>query len=104
LPPQATAFYVDDDPLTVTGNVLNPPFDEIYEANLAFQRQKEAPASEAGIASVTPITGRSARSKKAPEGAKASKDSVTRVLADVFPVSVSSKRVMVELRVSRFTT
>jgi site-specific DNA recombinase len=92
------AFYLDDDPLTVTGNVLTPLFEEIHEANLAYQRQKGASSAETGIATVTRITGRPGRNKKAHEGAKASKDSLTRVLADVFPVSVSSKRVMVELR------
>jgi hypothetical protein len=80
--------------------VLNPPFDEIHEANWVYQRQKElAGVSKPDAATVTPIRRelRAGNSKRR-GGAATSQDSLTAVLADVFPVRVSSKRVMVELR------
>jgi hypothetical protein len=64
------AFYLDDEPVTVTGTVLKPPFDEIHAANLVYRRQPQvAAASEVGTATVTPITARSGnRQQKAPAG------------------------------------
>jgi site-specific DNA recombinase len=34
-------FYLDDEPLAVTDDELNPPFEEIQDANAAYQRYKQ---------------------------------------------------------------
>lgn len=87
-------FYLDDEPLAVADDELSPPFEQIHQAHAAYQRYKQLsigqrpskPASQ----NVTPITNRRPnRTAGTPD------ENQTPVLADIFPVSGSSKRLMV---------
>jgi site-specific DNA recombinase len=92
-------FYLNDDPLAVTWDELNPPFDEIREAVDVYQRYKALTVgARPGV--VTPLRSRGGVNHKnrRPNLAVAAPDDRTPVLADIFPVRVSSKRVVVELR------
>jgi site-specific DNA recombinase len=92
-------FYLNDDPLAVTRDELKPPFGEIKQAVDVYQRYREVTV-DAPPGLVTPISSRMRpNDKKRRSNLEAgAPDDRMAVLADVFPVSVSSKRVMVELR------
>jgi len=97
-------FLNDEDTISVTRDLLNPPFDEIQEASWIYQRQKAlaleerkpVPSSRARVIQNKTKTPQNS-SRRGP-GATPTGETETPVLADIFPVSVSSKRVMVELR------
>ncbi len=96
-------FYLDDeDTISVPSYVLNPPFDEIQEASWVYQRQKAlALGSKTPHAIHMTRVNRQEQSKdeNGPSlAAGPTQGTVTPELADIFSVSVSSKRVMVELR------
>ncbi len=89
-------FYVDDEPLGVAEDELRPPFDEIRDASVAYQRYKELTVGR------RPRTGKPVVGEMAAEKNKRSDLTVgalvedrTPVLTDVFSVGVSSKRVVV---------
>jgi site-specific DNA recombinase len=87
-------FFVDDDlTISVTRDVLNPPFDEIHEAARVYERQALALRNGA----VTSLDVGKHESWRSLRTAPTS-EPVTPVLADLFSVHVSSKRVMVEPR------
>ena len=96
-------FLNDEDSIAVTRDVLNPPFDEIQEASWVYQRQRAVALGDRKEASspakVVPIrSGRPQNLIRRGPRTASNRETVTPVLADIFPVSVSSKRVMVELR------
>ena len=100
-------FYIDDEPLAVAQDELNPPFDEIHEAADVYRRYKELTVGARDNV-VTPISARRGinhKKRRSNHSAGAPNDR-TAVLADAYPVSVSSKRVMVELlgRYSNWTS
>jgi site-specific DNA recombinase len=95
-----TQLFLDDDPtVSVTRGRLNPPFDEIREASWVYHRQK-ALSTCAGRRPAVPQSVPGDRPVKAHRSSTATpiKETRTPVLADIFSVSVSSERVMVELR------
>ncbi|SHH31019.1 Site-specific DNA recombinase [Jatrophihabitans endophyticus] len=82
-------FFVNDDPLIVTHDEAQAPFDEIREASVVYHRYK----------SLTLGQRQSHRTKKRPTAnGKASSFSRILVLSDVVPVQSSSKHHLVELR------
>jgi site-specific DNA recombinase len=91
-------FYLDDEPLAVADDELTPPFAEIQDANAAYQRYKQLTigqrsnktAAPQDSQNVTPIT-----NKRPNRTAGTPDENRTPVLADIFPVRGSSKRVMV---------
>jgi site-specific DNA recombinase len=90
-------FYLDDEPLTVVKDERKPPFDEIQQAAWAYQRYKGLTLGKTGqvkqAGSVSVIT---AQTNRRPSlTAEAPAENQAPVLADVFPVRVSSKRVVV---------
>ncbi len=90
-------FYLNDDPLTVTSADLKPPFDEIHDASIAYERYK---ALTAGSRTRQPEQANTAATysttKKRPhQMAETLNGNQTPVLADIFSVDVSSKRVLV---------
>ena len=88
-------FFLDEDPIAVAHDVLKQPFDEIRDAGWAYARQKEL-AGWAARTSDSCLCGRGRRN--AGQRAGVSEDDPSSVLADVFPVRVSSKAVLVEPR------
>ena len=79
-------LYLDELPeVSVIRDVLNPPFDEIDDTSWVYQQQ-----------TALSINKRKQNSPGLP--ARAVRTTNTPVLADVFPVSGSSKTVLVELR------
>jgi site-specific DNA recombinase len=94
-------FFINDDEtsVAVVDDVLRPPFDEIRDAEQAFRLHER-------YGSVTPIRegarkrsgGRPTSPTKQKSALSGGSDAPHAVLADIVPVSVSSKRVMVELR------
>jgi DNA invertase Pin-like site-specific DNA recombinase len=100
-------FYLDDDnQVTVTSDVLNPPFDEIQEASWVYQRQKKdlALGHRTSADQLPTMTTKLTNENRPGHKTGPVQDHQTPVLADIFRVSGSSKRVMVELRVSGFRT
>jgi site-specific DNA recombinase len=90
-------FYLDDEPLAVVGDWRKPPFDELATAAETYQRYRE-PATAAYRQQPEPSVARVIRldtRRRPSQTAETPSETVTPVLADVFPVSVSSKRVMV---------
>ncbi len=88
-------FYLDDEPLSVVQDELKPPFDEIQEAATSYQRYKELSIgrrARTGKPTAEQTNRRPNLTVGAPE-----EDRVP-VLADVFSVNGSSKRVVVEHR------
>jgi site-specific DNA recombinase len=93
-------FYLNDDNhVAVTNDVLNPPFDEIQEASWVYQRQKDLALGHRTSGNRLPVLPTRPTNENRP-GHKTGpvQDHQTPVLADIFRVSGSSKRVMVELR------
>ncbi len=95
-------FYLDDDnQVSVTGDVLNPPFDEIQDASQSwvYQRQKDLALGHRTLGSRLPAPSPTWTNENG-SGHKTGpiQDHQTPVLADIFRVNGSSKRVMVELR------
>ena len=89
-------FYLNDDPLTVAAADLKPPFDEIRDATFAYQRYKELTAEGHHHRAPSTETARVVTIKKRPNRSVETFDeNLTPVLADIFSVGVSSKRVMV---------
>ncbi|MCW2844269.1 MAG: Site-specific recombinase [Nocardioides sp.] len=82
-------FFVDDDPLKVADEVRRQPFDDLGEAYDVYTHYK----AHSGLSTEANY----ARSRSSSTATPASSDE-TPVLANIFPVGVSSKRVLVELR------
>jgi hypothetical protein len=80
-------FLLDDEPLRVATDQIKPPFDEIREAVETYQAYQEL------------ALGRQARQPRVRNAVRlpGREQNQTLVLADIFPVSVSSKRVLVEV-------
>ena len=90
-------FYLDDDTrVTVTSDVLNPPFDEIQDASWVYRRQKDLALRHRTSADQLPT--KSTNENRPGHKTGPVQDHQTPVLADIFRVNGSSKRVMVELR------
>jgi site-specific DNA recombinase len=99
-------FYLDDVPTAVASDERKPPFDEIRRASWVYGRYKAitvgqvVPARQARTDQVSPeSTGggtEANRRSSLATGTPASDETLT--LADIFSVSGSSKRVVVELR------
>ena len=99
------AFFIDDDPIAVTHAVLTPPFEEIQEAHRAYERASaDTSDSDPDVSdTMTPIEAargaddrtRDLANQKRHGDAVASEAILASVLADVFPVRVSSKQVVV---------
>lgn len=89
-------LYIDDEPVRVTCDVLNPPFDEIQDAGRAFEARQGEAASHALKLAISDKAGSKDNSHRAVQAAVALEDQ-TPVFADLYSVNVSSKRVMVEL-------
>jgi site-specific DNA recombinase len=87
-------FIDEGDQVTVAKDVLNPPFDEIVEASWIYQRQKSLAI---GKRNPRQVGSRPQINKGRDRLAASFGENKTPVLADLFPVSVSSKRVMVEM-------
>ncbi len=82
--------------VAVSQSELKPPFDEIQGAANAYGRYKQLTVgarSKVGTRARTP--GVATNSTKRRNLAAAPEDDQTLVLADIFPVGVSSKRVLV---------
>ena len=101
------AFFIDDDPIAVARAVLTPPFEEIQQAHRAYQEATAACTSVSDSSATVAMIGpahsadnrtRDLASQKRHGDAVASEETLASVLADVFPVRVSSKQVVVELR------
>jgi len=99
-------FYLNDDNhVAVTDDVLNPPFDEITDASWVYQRQKSLALGQHCRMASSPALRTQTMNENGPGHTTGPvQDHQTPVLADIFQVNGSSKRVMVELRVSGFTT
>ena len=80
-------FYLDDEPLNVLSDQRKPPFDEVAAATATYRRYKQQTVYKSG----------ETKRRLGPQP-ETSSEPVTPVLADLFTVSVSSTRVMVELR------
>jgi site-specific DNA recombinase len=90
-------FYLNDDnQVAVTSDVLNPPFDEIQQASWVYQRQKDLALGHRTSDNRLPAPTAMPTNENGP-GHKTGpvQDHQTPVLADIFRVSGSSKRVMV---------
>lgn len=92
-------FYLDEEPLAVVGDQRKSPFDEFQQASWAYQNYKaltlgKAKRQETAAASnVRQLHDYANRRPRLTTGTP--EDSQTPVLADLFPVGVSSKRVLV---------
>lgn len=92
-------FYLEDNPLAVVKDDRKPPFDEIQDANLAYQRYKELTLGKRPRTSKTGqiCTLGTQTNRRRDLTAATPDDYPTPVLADLFLVSGSSKRVVVAL-------
>jgi site-specific DNA recombinase len=93
-------FFLNDEPTRVTNEKRRPPFDEFPEAVSAYEKYKALVAmpttkSKAPSGAAEPGTN---ENRRPGQGARSPVSKPTPVLAAIFPVSVSSKRVLVELR------
>ena len=90
-------FYLNDDPVGVVRSELKPPFDEIRDAAAAYQRYKQLTLGKRPRSSKTgQVRTTSTQANRRPDlTAGTPDDHPTPVLADLFSVSGSSKRVVV---------
>jgi len=87
----------DDNQVAVTNDVLDPPFDEIVDASWAYQRQKQlAFGNRLKTRPNLSLPAGEGRNKNGPGHTTGPlENDQTPVLADIFQVNGSSKRVMV---------
>ena len=90
-------FYLDDEPLTVRQDELKPPFDEIRDAAVVYERYKALTVGRTQHAAKPVKAGAMQTNRRSDLTAEAPELSETYVLADLFRVSGSSKRVVVDL-------
>jgi site-specific DNA recombinase len=83
-------FYIDDEPLAVADEIRRPPFDELGDSFSTYNRYKELSGCSTNA--------QNERSRSSSLATPASLDHQSHVLGNIFPVSVSSRSVLVEVR------